>query len=169
MRVLGVDPGLNVTGYGIIDSDKKGLRLVEAGVVRTSPKSPLGTRLKKVYTALSELIDETRPEVVVLEKLYSHYKHPTTAILMGHVRGAISLLAEDKCLPLAGYGNTRIKKAVIGKGSAQKDRLGRMVEMVLGLKTTPKYNDITDALALAIAHVRITETDHILITAGKKI
>lgn len=154
MRILGVDPGLSVTGYGIIDS--KGQRdfcLVEGGVIKTSRVLPLEARLQKIYESIVDIIENLRPQVIVLEKLYSHYKHPTTAILMGHVRGVVSLAANQKKIPLCGYSSTRINKAIIGEGHASKERIQRMVQKLLGLKNSPRSTDLTDALALAIGHV----------------
>jgi len=108
---------------------------------------------------LEGIIEEFQPKVLVLEKLYSHYRHPTTAILMGHVRGAVCLAANQSRLSLIGYSSTRINKAVIGKGNASKYQIQRMVQNLLNLRTTPTPPDVSDALALAIAHAYISRKE----------
>lgn len=164
MRILGIDPGLGVTGYGIIESKAKGdFKLIEAGVIRTSNKEKLEVRINKIYNPIKGLIEEFRPKVLVLEKLYSHYKHPTTAILMGHVRGAVCLAANQSGISLIGYSNTRINKAVIGRGNASKFQIQRMVQGLLNLKSIPTPPDVSDALALAIAHAYISRKEGVLI------
>lgn len=156
MRVLGIDPGLAVTGYGLIDAGSSGkMALVEAGTVRTSSGSNISTRLKELYNGLSAIIDKYSPEVLVLEKLYSHYKHPATSILMGHARGVICLLCGLKKIRLVNYPSTRIKKAITGSGHASKAQIQRMITKVLKLKEPPEPVDITDALALAMGFVYI--------------
>ncbi|MCM8793833.1 MAG: crossover junction endodeoxyribonuclease RuvC, partial [Candidatus Omnitrophica bacterium] len=104
---------------------------------------------------IREVMKEFRPQVMVLEELYSHYKHPRTAILIGHARGVISLVAEEKKIPLIGYSSTRIKKALLGRGDATKEQVQRMIQYLLNLKNPPQPVDIADALALCLAHVYI--------------
>ncbi|MBU3958899.1 MAG: crossover junction endodeoxyribonuclease RuvC [Candidatus Omnitrophica bacterium] len=152
MRILGIDPALAVTGYGIIDVSKNRLALLGAGVVKTSSKQPLPERLGKIYKAINKIISDTKPDAMALEKLYAHYRHPTTAYLLGEARGVISLAGAQKNIPLFEYSATRVKKAVVGAGLASKNQVQRMVVNILHLKSLPKYTDITDALALAIAH-----------------
>ena len=94
MRILGIDPGLGITGYGLVEVKSRNFKLLEAGVIRTSGSDTLEARINKIYEGVKSLIEEFRPQALVLEKLYSHYKHPMTAILMGHARGAICLLAK---------------------------------------------------------------------------
>lgn len=155
MRILGIDPGLDATGYGLIESDDLKLRLIEAGIIRTSHKVAIEIRLRKIHINLIQLIDDHKPEVLVLEKLYSHYKHPVTAMLMGHARGIICLAAGSSNTKLVSYHATRIKKAVVGKGHASKDQVARVVKDLLRLKSIPQPNDITDALACAIGYAYI--------------
>ncbi len=155
MRILGIDPGLNITGYGLIEASKGNFRLIEAGAIRTQAKDRIETRLSKIYTELTELIDEYNPSVLVLEKLYSHYKHPTTSLLMGHARGIICLACGIKGIDLVSYPATRIKKAIVGKGHASKGQVSGMIKNVLGLKRAPELNDVTDALAIAMSHAHI--------------
>ncbi|MBI4974300.1 MAG: crossover junction endodeoxyribonuclease RuvC [Candidatus Omnitrophica bacterium] len=150
MRILGIDPGLNITGYGIIDG--KTLKLIEAGIIKTVPKTPIKDRLKKIYDSVSEIILEYKPSVLVLEKIYSHYKHPATAILMGHARAAVCLACGMHNLELINYPSTRIKKAITGNGHASKYQIQRMVQNFLNLDKPPVPIDISDALAVAISY-----------------
>lgn len=162
MKILGIDPALTVTGYGLIDSRNDKAYLIEAGVIKTSPKDLLPQRLEKIYRSISKLCDETRPDVMVLEKLYAHYRHPTTAYILGEPRGVICLLSAHKNIPLFEYAATRVKKAIIGGGLASKARLQRMVGEILEIEKLPKYMDVTDALALAIAHSYIAKVRKLL-------
>jgi len=152
MRILGIDPALTITGYGIIDCKQKKLALIEAGIVTTSSKQASAERLHKIYRVIEKLISDTKPDVLVLEKLYAHYRHPTTAYILGQARGVICLACATGGIPLVEYAATRVKKAIIGHGLASKLQVQRMVANLLNLKTLPKYTDVTDALALAIAH-----------------
>ena len=95
MRILGVDPALTITGYGVIDFKNNKIALLEAGIVRTSPKQVLTERLDRIYRAMTKLISDSRPDVAVLEKLYAHYRHPTTAYLLGQARGVICLACAE--------------------------------------------------------------------------
>lgn len=158
MIILGIDPALTTTGYGVIDFSKNNLSLLEAGIISTSPKQALPERLSKIFRAVEKLISDTKPGVVVLEKLYAHYRHPTTAYILGQARGVICLAVEQAKLPLAEYAATRIKKSIVGRGLAPKYQVQRMVASILNLNTLPKYADVTDALALAIAHSYIMRT-----------
>lgn len=155
MRILGIDPALSITGYGVIDVNNNKLFLLEAGIIKTTAKQLLPERLNRIYQGLTGLISETKPDVMVLEKLYAHYHHPTTAYILGYARGVICLTSIQANIPLVEYAATRIKKAIVGQGLASKQQVQRMVMEFLGLKRTPEYTDITDALALAIAHSNI--------------
>jgi crossover junction endodeoxyribonuclease RuvC len=152
MRILGIDPALTVTGYGVIDFNKNRLSLLEAGIVKTSTRQNLTERLNKIYQAVVKLIFDTKPDVMVLEKLYAHYRHPTTAYLLGQARGVICLACAKENVPLFEYAATRVKKAIVGEGQASKYQVQRMIVNILKLKTIPRYTDVTDALALAITH-----------------
>ena len=158
MIILGVDPALSITGYGVINAAKSNIALVEAGIISTSSKDQMPKRLNRIYSAIIKLISDTNPDCLVLEKLYAHYRHPTTAYLLGQARGVICLACAVKNIPLAEYAATRIKKAIVGQGLASKFQVQRMVATALGLSSVPKYTDVTDALALAIAHSNIIRT-----------
>lgn len=153
MRILGIDPGLGTTGYGIIESDN--LRLIEAGVIRTQSNTPIQARLKKIFDALAEIIEEHEPDVLVLEKIYSHYKHPATAILMGHARAVACLACGMYKVKLVNYPSTKIKKTITGNGHASKQQVQRMVQNTLKLKNPPEPVDVSDAIAMAISYCYI--------------
>jgi crossover junction endodeoxyribonuclease RuvC len=155
MRILGIDPGLAITGYGLIDSCGNNVKLMEAGIIRSSAKDKMEKRLASIYKKVINLIEDTMPEAVVLEELYSHYKHPKTSILMAHGRGAICLAVEHSNVALVNYPTTKIKKAITGRGRASKEQVQRTVASLLGLKKPPEPVDVTDALALAITHANI--------------
>ena len=151
MRILGIDPGLNITGYGIIDDAT--LSVVEAGIIKTRGRRPIQERLDEIFSSVSELIAEYKPGVLVLEKIYSHYKHPTTAILMGHARGAVCLACGVHAVKLVNYPSTRIKKCITGNGHASKAQVQRMVQSLLKLKKAPEPVDVSDALAMALSYI----------------
>ena len=153
MRVLGIDPGLGNTGYGILDADD--FKLIEAGVIKTPAGTPIQARVEKIFDEISEIIKEHRPDVLVLEKIYSHYKHPTTAILMAHARAMACLVCGKFNIKLVNYPSTRIKKAVTGNGHASKNQVQRMVQNLLKLKAAPEPVDVSDALAMAISYCYI--------------
>lgn len=152
MRILGIDPGLNTTGYGVIEGVGFEVSLIEAGFIRTNPKDKLEIRLEKIHRALSKIIAKFKPEVLVLEKLYAHWRHPTTAYVLGHARGAICLSAKENNVDMVEYAATRIKKAVTGRGHASKQQVQRMIQKILDLKALPHPVDVSDALALAIGY-----------------
>ena len=153
MRILGIDPGLNTTGYGIIEDS--GFKLIEAGVIRTKVNTPIQDRINKIFDEITGLIEEYKPGVLVLEKIYSHYKHPTTAILMAHSRAMACLVCGKSGVKLVNYPSTRIKKAVTGNGHASKTQVQRMVQGLLKLKAPPEPVDVSDALAMAISYCYI--------------
>lgn len=158
MIIVGIDPALATTGYGVIQVKGSVLRLIEAGIIQTSAKENTSKRLDKVYRAVVKLIGEVKADCLVLEKIYSHYKHPATACILGQARGVICLAATTGAIPFFEYSATRIKKAIVGKGLASKAQVQRMVAHILGLTTVPSSMDVTDALALAIAHSYITKS-----------
>lgn len=155
MRILGIDPGLGITGYGLIEASGRNLRVTEAGIIRSSAKYKIEKRLSEIYNKIIGLIKDMQPHVVVLEELYSHYKHPRTSILMGHARGIICLAVEEQKIELVSYPSTRVKKAVTGRGHASKQQIQRTVASLLNLNTLPEFVDVTDALALALTHANV--------------
>ena len=155
MRILGIDPGLGITGYGVIEVSGKTPKVIEAGVIRSDSRQKIEKRLSELYDKTAKLIKDTKPGVAVLEELYSHYKHPRTSILMGHARGSICLAVDKQGVPLISYPSTRVKKAITGRGHASKSQIQRTVVSLLNLKNLPEPVDITDALALALTHANV--------------
>jgi len=167
MRILGIDPGLKATGYGFIESpfkssQKKGhilaeqdITLIETGTIEPKPKDLIQNRLYKIHTILGELIDAHKPQVLVLEKLYAHVKHPITSSILGHVRGVICLLCAQKGVELVEHSPKRIRKAVTGNGNASKNQTKRMVAHRLNIDEQKLTLDASDALALALGFIYI--------------
>ncbi len=154
MRVLGIDPGLNVTGYGVLEADGDHPKVVEAGVVRSNARKCLAERLNEISRELNEIIGQFQPQAIAVEELYSHYTHPITAVIMGHVRGVIFLKAAEAGIPVESYASTRIKKSLTGNGRATKQQIQKMVKSTLGLPAVPEPPDAADALAIALCHCR---------------
>lgn len=157
MKILGIDPGLNTTGYGLIEIKNNRTSLIEAGVIKTNSQDILSRRLNIIYQGLLSLIKEQNPNCLVLEKLYTHYRHPVTASLLGHARGVISLIAEQLKLDFFEYPPKRVRQAILGSGNASKPQVQRMVESIFKLKPGSLSQDISDALCLALAHVQLTK------------
>ena len=161
MRILGIDPGLNLTGYGCVDLDPRATepRLVEGGVLRLTPRTPMPDRLRQLYEDLSALLDELRPDLMVVEQLFSHYKHARTSILMGHARGVVLLAARVRSIELDELLPTAVKKAVTGFGHATKLEMQMAVMAQCGLAELPHPPDVADAIAIALcAGRRLMET-----------
>ncbi len=152
MRILGIDPGLNTTGYGVLDIVDGRPRLVEAGIVRGKTRGSVSARVKEIYTGVADVITSLNPDVLALEKLYAHYDRPTTAILMGHARGVICLAAAEADIAVEDYAATQVKKTLTGNGRAPKAQMQRAIQLELGLTTTPEPADVADALAIAFCH-----------------
>jgi crossover junction endodeoxyribonuclease RuvC len=151
-RILGIDPGLRTTGYGVIDVTERGVRLVEAGVLASKATEPLEKRLCALHDGLADLLAATEPEIMVVEDLWTSYKNPSTAVLMGHARGVLYYAAGARGVSVAHLAHAQWKRALAGSGSATKERVGMMVAQLLGLTTVPEPIDVSDALALALAY-----------------
>ena len=150
MRILGIDPGIGICGFGLIETTSEAsARALDYGAVTTTVDDPLPARLKELYDSLSEVFDETRPETVAVEKLF-FAKNITTGIAVAEARGVVLLVAEQRNLPVYEYTPNEIKKSLTGYGAATKTQIGEMVRIHLGLKKKPKPDDAADALAVAI-------------------
>lgn len=152
MRIIGIDPGSNVTGYGIIDFNDDKIKLVEGGIIRLSASHSLEKRLEKLHLELKKIVSEFSPDEAVIEEVYSHYKYPKTAVVMGHTRGVILLTFQMLKLKIFNYPATMIKNALTGNGHASKEQVRSMVKVRLNLSQIPKPYDVSDALACAICH-----------------
>ncbi len=149
--ILGIDPGLNITGFGVIAADSSSMKLLDAGTIRSKPSDPLTPRLTEIFQGLVEVIDKYSPDVMGMEKIYSHYKHPATAIIMGHARGVLCLAAGLRGIRVESLPASRVKKAVTGNGRASKQQVNGMVCRLFGIQGELKPLDVSDALAVAIA------------------
>jgi crossover junction endodeoxyribonuclease RuvC len=150
VRILGVDPGLRTTGYGIVDVDGASFRLIEGGVLRPKTTLALEARLALLHEAVCDVVRTTRPDVMVVEELWSTPKHPLTAVIMGHARGVIALAAGQCGVAFEELSHVTVKRALTGNGAARKDQVKAMVCVQLGLTVPPEPDDVSDALALAL-------------------
>lgn len=151
MRILGIDPGVAIVGFGFVDKIGSRLVPVQYGSVQTEANSDPSLRLKQIYEAIGQLIDKYKPDAVAIEKLFFN-RNVTTAIAVGQARGVLMLAAVQRDLPLGEYTPLQVKQAVVGYGRAEKHQVQDMVKMMLNLKSVPKPDDVADALAIAICH-----------------
>lgn len=150
MRILGIDPGLQVCGYACLETDGSRELIVEAGVFRTSSELPLEAKLSQIADDIEAVLRKFAPDVVAVEELYSHYAHPRTAILMGHARGVILQKSAATGVEVKSFSATRIKKSLTGNGRASKEQVQRTMQTILGLPEAPKPPDVADAMAAAL-------------------
>lgn len=156
MRILGIDPGTGICGFGVVEVDKKNnYSMVTGGVITTPPHTPLQDRLLDIFNSLHEIIDETKPDEVSIEKLFFN-QNITTGITVAEARGVAMLAARQENLPIYEYTPLQIKQTMTGYGRADKKQMQEMVRQHLGLKTIPKPDDAADALATAITHALMT-------------
>jgi len=154
---MGIDPGLNATGYGVIVAQSGRVQFVSAGTIRPAVRRPLEQRLLQLYEGLADVIQVHRPHVAVLEALFVHHQYLTTAAMMAHARGVACLISAQRHLQRVDYLPTRVKKALTGNGAASKEQVARMVGMWLGGSDASWSSDATDALALAITHAHLSQ------------
>ena len=148
--ICGIDPGLGITGYAVLRVIEDQPTVVDAGVCRFDESLPLAHRLVSVESDISAILTEHRPDVVAVEQLYSHYKHPRTAILMGHARGVMLMSAAKLGIEVRSYAATQVKRFITGRGRASKSQMQRAVQSSLGLTAPPEPPDVADALAIAM-------------------
>jgi crossover junction endodeoxyribonuclease RuvC len=149
-RILGIDPGLNTTGYGVVAFQAGHCELIEAGIIRSKAKESLESRLTEIHSGVQEVLEQHRPDFLALEQLFSHYSRPKTAILMGHARGVICLAAGLAGVGVRSFEPTKVKKIMTGNGHAPKHQMQLAVKLQLNLAETPQPADVADALAIAI-------------------
>ncbi|MGA2983632.1 MAG: crossover junction endodeoxyribonuclease RuvC [Terriglobia bacterium] len=154
-RVIGIDPGLNITGYGVVVSHGSDVKLVEAGLIRLPPShgQNLPARLEALFRELQQVMKEFSPQAMCLEEVYSHADYPRTAILMGHARGVICLAARLEGIPVLSFSAKRVKQSVTGNGNASKSQVQRAVQNFFSLTSVPHPPDVADALAVALCYV----------------
>jgi crossover junction endodeoxyribonuclease RuvC len=151
MRIIGIDPGTGILGFGVVDVVKGKARMVTAGVITTPAHTPIDERLEDIFDGLTEIIAETKPEVMSIEQLF-FARNVTTAISVAQARGVAMLTGRKAKLPIAEYTPMQIKQTLTGYGKADKKQVQEMVRIHLGLKDVPKPDDCADALAAAITH-----------------
>jgi crossover junction endodeoxyribonuclease RuvC len=151
MKILGIDPGTAIVGFGIIESNRRKHVLLDAGVIRTPSNQSDELRLHTIHTSLSEIISEHNPDIMVVEKLF-FAKNVTTAMTVSQARGVILLAATQQGVPIVEYTPLQIKQALTGYGRAEKHQIQEMVKVLLALSEVPKPDDCADALAAALTH-----------------
>lgn len=152
MRVLGIDPGTAITGYGLVDEGAQGLALVDCGVITTPSDQLLPERLQTIYRGLGAVIEQYQPQAAAVEELFFS-RNVRTALSVGHARGVALLALADAGLPISEYKPLEVKQAVAGYGGADKQQVQEMVRMLLGLDQAPQPDDAADAVAVAVCHL----------------
>ena len=152
MNILGIDPGLGTTGYGIISNINNNLVLVDFGTIKTSTKDPLSIRLKIIFDNISNLIDKYKPSIFSIEEIF-YSNNVKSSLLLGHARGTAIVAASIKDLIIYEYSAKKVKQSLTGNGNAHKDQVNFMVSQLLKLSERPRSNDASDALAIAICYV----------------
>ena len=159
MRILGIDPGTGILGFGVIDFQPyKSPKMIDGGVVATPAHTPLNVRLLDIYDSLTSIITNTKPDCVSIEGLYFN-RNITTAISVAEARGVVILVATQHNLPCFSYTPLQIKQTLTGYGRAEKKQVMEMVRIQLGLEKVPQPDDAADALAAAITHYFMTKHD----------
>ncbi len=153
MRILGIDPGIAIVGFGLIESDRGTMRMLQYGAVTTEAGLPLATRLVQIEDDMRALIQQLRPDEIAIEELFFS-KNITTGIAVAHGRGVVLCTAERLGVPIFEYTPMQVKQAVVGYGLAEKRQVMDMTKRLLKLKAVPKPDDAADALAIAICHAR---------------
>lgn len=167
MRVMGIDPGIAIVGFGLVEQRGNQLKAIEYGSIQTEAGLSTATRLKQIYDACTQLLKQHRPDVVTIEKLFFN-RNVTTAFTVGQARGVMMLAAEEAGIPITEYTPLQVKMAVVGYGQAEKKQVQEMVKMLLGLPQVPKPDDVADALAIAICEAHSSHVIHKLTKRGSK-
>ena len=155
MRIIGIDPGTGILGFGVIEVTNSGMKLVDAGVITTPAHTSLDVRLEDIFDSLTEIITNTKPDFMSIEKLF-FAQNVTTAMSVSHARGVAMLAGRKGGLKISEYTPLQIKQTVAGYGKAGKKQVQEMVRIQLGLSRIPKPDDCADALATAITHYLMT-------------
>ena len=153
-RILGIDPGLNITGYAVMELLAPDPAIVEAGTIRPDPNKKMPGRIEQIHRELRGIIDELTPQAAAVEKLYAHYKHPRTSILMAHARGAVLLACEQAGVAVHDLAATAIKRSLTGNGHASKHQMQQAVKAQCSLAELPEPPDVADAIAIALCAAR---------------
>ncbi|MGN6547210.1 MAG: crossover junction endodeoxyribonuclease RuvC [Aureliella sp.] len=167
VTILGIDPALGTTGYGVIRAVGSQVQLVDAGIVQVPRDRPFESRLKELFDGVMEVIAQHAPQHFAMEQLYSHYERPRTAILMGHARGVICLAAAQAGVPVVSYEPTMVKKLLTGNGRAPKNQMQAAVQFQLRLAQPLEPPDIADALAIALSHLHALRMPALAPSSGR--
>jgi crossover junction endodeoxyribonuclease RuvC len=161
MRILGIDPGLRLTGFGVVEVRPGSIEpaLIEGGVIKLNAKASVADRLAQLAEDLTGVIQEAKPDHLAVEQVYSHYAHPRTAIIMAHARGVILLCARQAGLAIEELAATEVKKALTGNGHASKEQMQLAVQAQFRLPEPPSPPDVADAIAIAACHARRIAVD----------
>lgn len=162
MKILGIDPGIAIVGFGIIEYDGVNFKVVDYGAVTSPAHTPLPVRLKMVYDDMCYIIDKFKPDQVAIEELFFN-NNAKTAIAVGQARGVLILAAQNNNIPVYEYTPLQVKQGVVGYGRAQKNQVQQMVKSILKLNEVPKPDDTADALAIAVCHAH---TNYSIIKGG---
>lgn len=168
MIIMGIDPGIAIVGFGVIEKQGSRLKPIQYGSIMTEAGLRTETRLKQIYDAMTHLLKTYQPQAMAIEKLFFN-RNVTTAFTVGQARGVMMLASEEANVPIAEYTPLQVKQAVVGYGQAEKNQVQEMVKMLLHLKEKPKPDDVADALAIAICHAHSAQLEHILHQKGKGI
>jgi crossover junction endodeoxyribonuclease RuvC len=155
MRIFGIDPGSDRTGYGCVESDGSRHRLVSCGALTSGARTPFPDRLLTIYDGLARLLEVHRPDCVAIEDVF-HARNVRSALALGHARGVALAAASRAGVPVAAYAPAQVKRAVVGYGRADKRQIQHMIRLLLGLDAAPTPHDAADALAVAICHLHQT-------------
>ena len=158
MKILGIDPGLQVCGYACLETGAGKDALIEAGVFQTDSGLAIEARLNQIAADAASLLEKFSPHIVAVEELYSHYAHPKTAILMGHARGVILQKCAQAGVEVKSFSATRIKKSLTGNGRASKEQVQRTIQALLSLTQIPEPDDVADAVAVALCCANSMQT-----------
>lgn len=162
MDVCGIDPGIDTSGYAVIRAEGACLTVLDAGVCRTDARADLPRRLAQIELDFAALFEQWPVDVVAVEQLYAHYKHPRTAILMGHARGVIIATASRFGPPVRDYSVTQVKRCLTGNGQASKAQVQRAVMNAFGLTDLPEPHDVADALAVAFCCIQAAKQEALM-------
>jgi crossover junction endodeoxyribonuclease RuvC len=160
VRIVGIDPGSDRTGYGCVETDGRRHRLVTCGAITSAAGDPFPTRLARIYRELTSLFAKTRPDCVAVESVF-HAANARSALKLGHARGVALLAAVEAGCPIVEYTPAEVKRAVVGYGRAEKRQVQQMIKLLLGLAQPPSPYDAADALAVAICHVHSAHLGHL--------
>jgi crossover junction endodeoxyribonuclease RuvC len=168
MRILGIDPGSETTGWGVVEGDGHRYRLVEYGTVKASPRERFAARLLKIYLGLEAIIERLQPDVCAIEEAF-YANNVKVALKLGQVRGVALLVAERASLEIQEYSPRLVKQTVVGYGNAEKHQVQEMVRVLLSLESVPEPHDAADALALAICHFHHAGTQGRILAAEARV